>query len=90
MFKKFFHFVAGEILNLSVGYLAGLSASNLVSYFFERKRLGNLWGLTAKKEVVSKGDYEWLMFGSSYAIGLIVMLVVSYLIRRLQGEKNPG
>ena len=90
MFKKFFHFVAGEILNLSVGYLAGLTASNLVSKFFVKKKLVNLWGLTAKKEAVSKDDYEWLMFGSSYAIGLIVMLVVSYLIRRLQGEKNPA
>ncbi|MFN0216239.1 MAG: hypothetical protein ACKVT2_18420 [Saprospiraceae bacterium] len=90
MFKKFLHFVSGEILNLSVGYLAGLTASKLVSNFFEKKRLGNLWGLTAKKEVVSKGDYEWLMFGASYAIGLIVMLIVSYLIRRLQGEKNPA
>ena len=90
MLKKFLHFVSGEILNLSVGYLAGLSASKLVSNFFERKKLGNLWGLTAKKEVVSRDDYDWLMFGSSYAIGLIVMLIVSYLIRRLQGEKNPG
>jgi hypothetical protein len=29
------------------------------------------------------------MFGSFYAIGLIVMLLVRYLIRRMQGEKNP-
>lgn len=90
MLKKFLHFVSGEILNLSMGYLAGLTASNLVSRFFVRKKLANLWGLTAQKEAVSKDDYEWLMFGTSYAIGLIVMLIVSYVIRRLQGEKNPG
>ena len=73
-----------------MGYLAGLTASNLVSHFFVRKKFGNLWGLTAQKEAVSKNDYEWLMFGTSYAIGLIVMLIVSYVIRRLQGEKNPA
>lgn len=89
MLKKFLHFVGGEILNLSVGYLAGLTASNLVSRFFVRKKLVNLWGLAAQKEAVSKDDYEWLMFGSSYVIGLLVMLIVSYLIRRLQGEKSP-
>ncbi len=89
MFKKFLHFASGEILNLSVGYMAGLTASNLVSHFFVRKKLVNLWGLTAQKEAVSKDDYGWLMFGSSYAIGLIVMLIVSYAIRRFQGEKNP-
>lgn len=89
MLKKFFHFVAGEILNLSLSYLAGLTASSLVSKFFVKKKLVNLWGLTAQREALSKHDYEWLMFGSSYAIGLFVMLLVSYLIRRLQGEKNP-
>ena len=82
MFKKFLHFAAGEILNLSVGYLAGLTASNLVSKFFVKKKLVNLWGLAAQREAVSKGNYEWLMFGSSYVIGLIVMLVVSYWIKK--------
>jgi hypothetical protein len=37
MLKKFLHFVYGEILNLSVGYLVGLTASNLVSRFFVKK-----------------------------------------------------
>jgi hypothetical protein len=57
---------------------------------FRQEKLANLWGLTAQKEAVSNNDYEWLMFGSSYTIGLIVMLIVSYLMRRLQGEKNPA
>jgi hypothetical protein len=54
MSKKFFHFVAGEILYLSVGYLAGLTASNLVSRFFVQKKLVNLWGLTAQKKQSAK------------------------------------
>lgn len=90
MFKKFLHFVAGEILNLGIGYLAGLTASNLVSRFFVKKKLVNLWGLAAQKEAVSKSDYEWIMFGTSYAIGLTVMLIVSYAIKRLRGEKETA
>jgi hypothetical protein len=88
--SKFTKFVAGEIVNLSVGYLAGLLASNLVSEFFVRKGWKNAWGLFAKKEAVSKGDYEWLMFGASYLIGLLVMLVVSYGLSQFRSKDQTA
>ena len=78
--------MAGEALNLAVGYLAGLMASNLVSKFFVKRGLVNLWGLAAKRETLKKDDYEWLMFAASYLIGLIVLLVVQYWMRRLRGQ----
>jgi hypothetical protein len=85
--KKFFQFVAGEVTNLAVGYLAGLWASSLVSQFFVKKGLVNLWGLTAKKEALQKDDYGWLLFMASYAIGLTVMITVNYLMKKL-GKKD--
>lgn len=81
------NFLASEVLNLSVGYLAGLLASNLVSKFFVKKGLVNLWGLTAKREALKKDNYEWLMFISSYLIGLIVLVLVQYTMRRLRGQR---
>ena len=87
MAKKVTQFVAGEVINLSVGYLAGLTASNLVSRFFVKKGLVNLWGLAAKREAVDKDTYEWLMFGASYFIGLCVMLFVNQLMQRLRGKE---
>ncbi len=84
--KKLLNFLSQEALNLSVGYLAGLLASNLVSAFFVKRRLVNLWGLAAKREALQKDNYEWLMFISSYLIGLIVMLAVQYTMRRLRGQ----
>jgi hypothetical protein len=84
--KKLTNFISQEALNLSVGYLAGLLASNLVSRFFVKKGLVNLWGIAAKREALRKDDYEWLMFISSYLIGLIVMATVQYAIRRLRGQ----
>lgn len=81
---KFAKFVAGEILNLAIGYLAGLWASTLVSKFFVKKGLVNLWGLAAKREALRKGDYEWLLFFAAYFIGLIVMICVNYLVKMLQ------
>lgn len=84
--KKFYNFVASEVLNLSVGYLAGLMASNLVSRFFVKRGLVNLWGIAAKREALKKDDYEWLMFLASYLIGLLVMVAVQYAMRRLRGQ----
>jgi len=88
--SKFFNFIAGEALNLSVGYLAGLSASTLVSKFFVKKGLVNLWGLTAKREAIKKDDYEWLMFIASYLIGLFVMVSVNYLMRKIRKPTAPA
>ena len=82
--SKITKFISGEVLNLSVGYLAGLIASNLVSRYFVKKGLVNLWGVAAKREAVSKDVYEWLMFISSYLLGLIVMLAVNQLMERLR------
>lgn len=75
-------------MNLSIGYLAGLSASMLVSKFFVRKGLSNLWGLTTKKETLDRDTYEWLMFASSYLIGLVVMATINYLLKRMRNPKS--
>lgn len=86
--SKYLHFVAGEVTNLAVGYLAGMTASMLVSKFFVKKGLVNLWGLAAKREAVGKDDYEWLLFIASYVIGLGVMVSVNYLMKRLRKKEE--
>lgn len=88
--SKIKNFVAGEFTKLAVGYLAGLTASTLVSRYFVRKGFSNLWGLAAKRQAVSRDVYEWLMFAASYLIGLIVMLAVDNLISRLQKANESG
>ncbi len=85
--SKFTKFIAGEALNLSIGYLAGLSASMLVSKFFVKKGLVNLWGLAAKRDALQKDTYDWVMFIASYLIGLIVMVLINYLLQRIRGQK---
>lgn len=86
--KKFTNFLGQEALNLSVGYLAGLLASTLVSKFFVKRGLVNLWGLAARREALKKDDYEWVMFAASYLIGLFVLLAVQYGMRRLRGQRT--
>jgi len=84
--QNFTTFFFREALSLSIGYLAGLSASVLVSRFFIKKGLVNLWGIASKRQALSKDDYEWAMAIASYLIGLAVMVIVNYLIKRLRGS----
>lgn len=85
--NRFLQFLTNEMLNLAVGYLAALSASSLVSRFFVKKGLVNLWGLTSKRTALKKDEYEWLMNIAAYAIGLTVMLLVNYGMRRLRKQR---
>jgi hypothetical protein len=86
--SKFKDFIGNEVLNLAIGYLAGLLASNLVTTFFVRRGLGNLWGLTSSRDALKRDTYDWLMFISSYVIGLAVMIGVQYGMRRLRGQRT--
>jgi hypothetical protein len=73
-----------------LGFLIGLSASGLVSKFFETKGLRNLWGLTAKKAVVSKetfGRLEWLI---SLVIGFIVFEIVNRVLKPYLEQRYPA
>lgn len=85
---KFTEFIGKEALNLAVGYLAGLLASNLVTTFFVKRGLGNLWGLTSGREALKRDTYDWVLFISSYVIGLAVMIGVQYGMRRLRGQQT--
>lgn len=85
---KFTEFIGKEALNLAIGYLAGLLASNLVTTFFVKRGLGNLWGLTSRRDALQRDTYDWLMFISSYVIGLVVMIAVQYGMRRLRGQRT--
>lgn len=85
--STFTRFLTSEALNLAVGYLAGLSASVLVSKFFVKKGLVNLWGIASKRQALAKDDYEWLMAAASYLIGLFVMIAVNYGMKRLRNQE---
>lgn len=84
--SKLQHFIFHEALNLSIGYMAGLWASNLVSRFFVKKGLSNLWGLASKKEAVNAETYEWLMIATSYVIGLFVLLLVTFAMQQIRAR----
>jgi hypothetical protein len=71
--KKILRYFYDEAIGRFLGFIIAMSASGLVSKFFETRSFRNLWGITAKKKVISKEsfeNYEWI---ASVVIGFIVL-----------------
>ena len=84
--KSLFNYLSNQFIGRLTGFIIGLWASQLVHHFFATRSIHNLWGLTAKKTVVSKqtfGNLEWI---GSVLIGYIVFEMV---LRILKGRVDP-
>src|SRR5262245_56884523 len=84
--KPLLSYLSDQFIERFTGFIIGLWASQLVSHFFTTRSLHNLWGLTAKKTVVSKqtfGNLEWI---ASIFIGYIVFEIV---LRILKSKLTP-
>ena len=72
-----------------LGFLIGLSASGLVSKFFEARSIRNLWGLTSKKTVVSKEMFGWLEWIIALIIGFVVFEIVNKVLKQYVQDQYP-
>src|SRR5690349_3638756 len=84
--KPIFSYLSDQFVGRFTGFIIGLWASQLVHHFFTTRSIHNLWGLTAKKTVVSKqtfGNLEWV---ASIVIGYLVFEMV---LRVLKNTVNP-
>lgn len=64
-----------------MGFLIGLSATGLVSRFFETRSIKNLWGLGAKKTVVDRDTFANLEWIISIIIGFIVFEIMTKVVK---------
>jgi hypothetical protein len=79
--KSIFNYLSDQFIGRFTGFIIGLWACRLVSHFFTTRSIHNLWGLTAKKTVVSKqtfGNLEWI---ASVLIGYIVFEIVVRIVK---------
>jgi hypothetical protein len=64
-----------------LGFIVGTSATRFVSTFFETRKVSNLWGLTAKKTVVSGDTFRYLEWFCALVVGFIAFEVVNKLVK---------
>jgi hypothetical protein len=87
--KSIFRYLYDQLTGNFAGFLIGMSATGLVSQFFETRGLRNLWGLTAKKTVVNKETFariEWII---SILIGFIVFELVTKVLKERLDRNMP-
>jgi hypothetical protein len=88
--KRVFKYLYDQLTGNFAGFLVGMSATGLVSKFFETRSIKNLWGLTAKKAVVSKetfGALEWII---SILIGFIVFEIMTKVVKQKIDQRLPS
>src|SRR5678815_1383601 len=84
--KSLFNYFSDQFIGRFTGFIIGLWACRLVHHFFTTRSIHNLWGLTAKKMVVSKqtfGNLEWI---ASVLIGYGVFEIV---LRIMKNKVDP-
>ena len=76
-----------EILNFAVSYLAGFAGSKLIATFFVQKKWYDpgTWSAFSKRTAVNGSEYSMYEFWTTYVVGLVIMIVVSRLLKRLFG-----
>lgn len=81
-------FFGNQVISATAGWTAGLLSASLVDRWFVRRGVRNLWGLAARgdRTVVSGAAYEWLATGTSFIVGLVVLIAVRHLVRGTLGE----
>ncbi len=75
--KRTFRIIVEEFISNGIGWIAGLVAADLVSYFFVAKKWWNLGGRLSRKVAVEASTlniFEWI---ATAVIGFIVMYLVN-------------
>lgn len=87
--KVILKYLYDQLTGNFMGFLIGMSATSLVSQFFETRGLRNLWGITSKKTVVDKDTFANLEWIIAIVIGFVVFEVITKVVRERLNESLP-
>jgi len=79
--KTVLNYLSEQFIGRFTGFVIGLWATRIVAHFFTTRSIHNLWGLTARKTVVSKQAYGNLQWIAAVVIGYMVFEVVFRIIK---------
>jgi len=80
--QKFIQYLYNNFLGNFIGFAIGMASTRLVSHFFARRSIKNLWGLTTKKTSLDKKTYDNLEWIVALVIGFIVFEIISKGIKK--------
>lgn len=88
--KVAFNYFYSQLTGNFLGFIVGMSATGLVSQFFEKRSIKNLWGITSRKTVVDKDTFAALEWCVSILIGFIVFEMVTKGLKQWLEKRGPG
>lgn len=83
-------YLSDQLTGNFMGFLIGVSATGLVSQFFETRSIKNLWGLSAKKTVIDKETFSYLEWVISIVVGFIFFEIFMKVIKESVARNFPG
>ncbi len=87
--KTILKYLYNQLTGNFIGFLIGVSATGLISQFFETRSLKNFWGLTAKKTIVDKETFHELEWVISIVIGFIAFEIVTKVLKEKLERNFP-
>jgi hypothetical protein len=79
--KTIIKYLYDQLTGNFAGFIVGMSATGLVSNFFETRSIKNLWGIASKKTIIDKGTFHTLEWIISIVIGFIVFEIMTKIIK---------
>jgi hypothetical protein len=80
--QKFMQYVYSNYTGNFIGFAIGMASTRLVAHFFTTRSIKNLWGLTARKEVVDKQTFSFMEWAISIIIGFLVFEIISKYVKK--------
>lgn len=88
--KSILRYLYDQLTGNFMGFLIGMSASGLVSQFFETRSVRNLWGLSSKKTVIDRDTFSNLEWIISIVIGFLVFEIMTKVVKERLDRNLPG
>lgn len=88
--KVVLHYLYEQLTGNFLGFLIGMSATGLVSRFFETRSIRNLWGLASRKTVIDKDTFANLEWIISIVIGFVVFEVMTKVVKDRMDQHLPA
>jgi hypothetical protein len=87
--KAILKYLYEQLTGNFAGFLIGLSATGLISQFFETRSIRNLWGLSSKKTVIDKDTFANLEWIISIVIGFIAFEIITKVVKTKLEQSYP-
>jgi hypothetical protein len=79
--KTILKYLYDQLTGNFAGFIVGMSATGLVSKFFETRSFKNLWGIASKKTIVDKDTFHTLEWVISIVIGFVVFEIMTKVVK---------